>query len=62
MTKCWECPHFKILYEPLHGIGELYDSGRAKCKKHDLIVDFLDHRKLKKLECVEKPPKEDANG
>lgn len=61
MTKCWECSHFKIQYEPLHGIGELYDFGRAKCEKHDLIVDFLDHRKLKKLECVEKPTKEDAD-
>lgn len=59
--KCWECAHFKIQYEPLHGISGLYDFGRAKCEKHDLIVDFPNHRKLKKLECVEKPPKEDAD-
>ena len=62
MTKCWECPHLKIQYEPLRGIGGVWDFGRAKCEKHDLIVDFPDRRKLKKLECVEKPPEEVLNG
>lgn len=51
--KCWDCEHFKIQYEPLKGLSGIWDFGRAKCSKHDLIVDFPDHRKLKKLVCVE---------
>lgn len=53
--KCWECEHFKILYEPLGKISTgLWDMGKAKCMKHDgLYVEFADHRKLKKLDCIE---------
>lgn len=52
--KCWDCPHFKIQYEPIGKIKTgIWDFGRAKCNKHDLIVNFPDHRKLKKLQCVE---------
>lgn len=52
--KCWECEHFEIQYEPIGKISTgIWDFGRAKCKKHDLVVDFPDHRKLKKLECIE---------
>ena len=51
--KCWECEHFKIQYEPLRSGSGIWDFGRAKCMKHDLIVDFPNHGKLKKLECVE---------
>ena len=52
--KCWDCPNFKIQYEPIGKISTgIWDFGRAKCTKHDLVVDFPNHRKLKKLECVE---------
>ena len=50
---CWDCPYFKIQYEPIKDSTGIWDFGRAKCTKHDLIVDFPDHRKLKKLKCVE---------
>ena len=46
---CIECEHFKILYPPM---GH-YDSGMAKCEKHDLIVEYISKQKLKKLICVE---------
>ena len=46
---CIECEYFKILYPPM---GH-YDSGMAKCEKHDLIVDYISKQKLKKLTCVE---------
>ncbi len=52
--KCFDCPSFKILYEPIGKIRTgIWDFGKAKCVKHDLVVDFASHRKLKKLECVE---------
>jgi len=52
--KCWECEHFKIQYEPIGKISTgIWDFGRAKCTKHNLVVDFTDHRKLKKLKCIE---------
>ena len=52
--KCWECEHFKIKYEPIGKISTgMWDFGRAVCEKHDLFVDFPDHRKLKKLVCIE---------
>lgn len=51
--KCLDCPHFKIQYEPIGKISTgIWDFGRAKCNKYDLIVEFADHRKLKKLKCV----------
>lgn len=53
MSKCLDCPHFKIQYEPIRANGGGYwDLGKAECNKYDLIVEFLDHRKLKKLQCV----------
>ena len=53
--KCWECENFKILYEPLGKISTgLWDMGKAKCMKHDgLYVEFADHKKLMKLNCIE---------
>lgn len=48
-TLCKDCPHFHIDYEPIKGV----DFGRASCDKYDLITDFLDHRKFKRLTCVE---------
>lgn len=50
---CIDCPHFKIVYEPIKADTDYYDLGRAVCEKYDLVTDFADHRKLKRLECVE---------
>ena len=56
--KCWECQHFKIQYEPYGTIAMgIWDFGKARCDKHDLVVDFASHKELKKLQCVE-----EANG
>lgn len=46
--KCSEYKHFKVLYPPL----DQYDSGMAKCKKYDLVVDWFSKQKLNKLVCV----------
>lgn len=46
--KCNQCEHFKILYPPM---GK-YDSGQAKCEKHDLVVDFFSKQKLNQLTCI----------
>lgn len=52
--KCLECPHFKVQYNPIGKISTgLWDFGRARCEKHDLIVVFASKQKLKKLVCVE---------
>ena len=51
--RCKDCPHFKIMYNPIKHGTEIWDMGKAKCEKHDLIVDFINKRKLNKLECVE---------
>ena len=62
---CWKCPNFKIVYEPLKSIDGIWDFGRAKCTKHDLVVDFPNHRKLKKYEnrirCLERWIEENEN-
>lgn len=47
--KCVECESFRILYEPIKG----YDSGLAKCDKHDMVAEFTSRRKLNRLVCVE---------
>ena len=47
--KCTECEYFKVLFQPM---GK-YDSGQAKCEKHDLVVDFFSRQKLGKLTCIE---------
>lgn len=54
MLYCKDCAYFRIILEPIKGV----DFGHAVCTKHDLITDFLDHRKFKRLACVE-PPKEE---
>ena len=51
---CDKCKHFKIVYEPLRDTGVIWDLGRAHCKKHNLIVDFANHGKFKRLECPDK--------
>ena len=50
---CIDCPHFSIAYEPIKAEKGYWDLGRALCKKHDLVADFANHGKLKRLECVE---------
>lgn len=55
MKKCKDCEHFHIDYEPL---PDHYDTGRASCKKHNLVTDFYSRRKLNKLECVEEGDEE----
>ena len=44
---CENCKYFSIAYEPFG-----YEWGRAVCKKYDLITDFKDHRKIKRLTCA----------
>ena len=50
---CDKCEYFKILYEPIRSEGVLWDLGRAECEKHNLIVEFANHGKFKKLEVCE---------
>lgn len=50
MKLCKECEHFKVICQPM----EHYEPGQAECKKHNLIVDFFNERKLNRLSCVEK--------
>ena len=59
---CDQCKYFKILYEPLRTVGELWDMGRAKCDKHDLITDFANHEKFKGLDtCEDYEPRENED-
>lgn len=52
--KCMECPYFEIEMEPLRSAnGICWDTGQAVCKKYDLVVDFYNHGKLKRLTCIE---------
>lgn len=46
---CKNCEYFNILYEPMKDV----DFGKAECKKHNLITDFLDHKKFGWLSCIE---------
>lgn len=48
--KCIDCEYFHIRQEPLNNH---YDTGLAECRKHNLVVDFYNHRKLNQLTCVE---------
>lgn len=50
---CDKCKYFHILYEPLRSGGTLWDLGRAKCEKNDLIVDFANHGRFKRLSTCE---------
>lgn len=51
--KCRDCEHFHIRMNPWKSDGVCWDMGLAECRKHNLVVDFLDKRKLNKLTCVE---------
>ena len=50
---CDECGYFKILYEPIHTKGVVWDLGRAMCEKHNYITDYANHSKFKKLDTCE---------
>lgn len=50
---CDKCKHFKILNEPLRTRGELWDTGTVRCDKHNLIADFANHGKFKRLDTCE---------
>ena len=52
--KCWGCEYFKIIQEPLRVGKDIYDLGRAECTNFELVVDFINHGKLKRLECIDK--------
>ena len=49
----WNCDYFKIIQEPLRVGKDIYDLGRAECTNFDLVVDFINHGKLKRLECID---------
>ena len=48
--KCKDCRFFQIVQPPMMP----FDSGVAKCDKHNLVVNFASNRKINLLECVEK--------
>ena len=50
---CKDCKHFKIEYEPYKSGGVCWDTGLARCEKHDLVTDFITHKKFKTLKCIE---------
>ena len=51
-NKCRDCPYFKVLYEPIKSGKDVWDLGKAKCTKYDLVTDFISHRKFGKLNCI----------
>ena len=56
---CDKCKYFEVLYEPLRTKGELWDMGRAKCDRRNLITDFANHGKFKRLDtCEDYEPQE----
>lgn len=50
--KCKDCKDFCIVAEPIRDDVGVWDLGMARCEKYNMVVDFIDHRKLNKLECV----------
>ena len=59
-VRCTECPHFRIAQRPIHSNGDIVDTGLARCKKYDLVVDFFSERKLNKLVCVDEMEKKNG--
>lgn len=52
--KCVECEFFHDLYKPIKGDGiGVYDAGRCKCEKHNLVCDYVSTQQLNKLVCIE---------
>ena len=52
--KCINCEHFRISSEPVKTPRAVWELGQAVCRKHRLVTEFLNHGKLKKLECIER--------
>lgn len=50
---CKDCVHFKIEYEPYRSGGVMWDTGLARCEKHDMVTDFITHKKFETMKCVE---------
>lgn len=52
---CDECKHFQIIQEPIRTEGTIFDFGRVRCKKHNLISDFcsISHKEFEHLETCE---------
>lgn len=59
---CDKCKHFNILYEPLRTENKLWDMGRAICNKHNLITDFSNHGKFKRLDTCEDFEPQESEG
>lgn len=53
MKICKGCKYFKIIQQPLRVGEDIYDYGMAKCKKHDLVIDFSSMRKVNRLSCAD---------
>lgn len=49
---CKDCKDFHTIVEPIKTDGCAWDLGVAKCDKYSMVIDFTNHRKLNKLECV----------
>lgn len=49
LKKCAECSHFLIWYEAMMP----WDTGKAVCDKHNLVVDFVSRQQINKLECID---------
>lgn len=61
---CDECKYFKIIQEPLRTEGTIFDFGRVRCEKHNLISDFcsISHKEFEQLDtCEDFEPQEGAN-
>ena len=50
--KCKDCKYFHVIAESIKDDVGVWDLGQAKCEQYNMVVDFMDHRKLNKLECV----------
>lgn len=55
--KCANCPYFKILHMSLHDDNAIYYFGKAKCMKHNHIVDFGCKGKFQKDKLYQKKEK-----
>lgn len=53
MRTCDKCVYFKITAETQRIAGQIFDLGTAECKKHNLVADFLNHGKFKRLKICE---------
>lgn len=56
IKKCKDCPHFHLGYKPMMP----YETGVARCDKHNLIVEYADMHKINRLTCWEE--KENGDG